>query len=113
MRHLIMQSSFVQKLMGYDFNCFLFTLNFIEKIHNYEITLDEAKNNQTEYKMLINKLNNNYNPRSPKKPKEKNNVLEFARKLLDTRKYIIAFFEKGTFLYNGTAFETKEEKSEE
>ena len=113
MRHLIMQSSFVQKLMEYDFNCFLFTLKFIEKIHNYEITLDEAKNNQTEYKMLINKLNNDYNPRSPKKPTEKNNVLEFARKLLDARKYIIAVFEKETFLYNGTAFETKEEKSEE
>ena len=27
----------------YDFNRFLFPLKFIEKIHNYEITLDEAK----------------------------------------------------------------------
>ena len=27
----------------YKFNRFLFPLKFIEKIHNYEITLDEAK----------------------------------------------------------------------
>ena len=27
----------------YDFNRFLFLLKFIEKTHNYEITLDEAK----------------------------------------------------------------------
>ena len=28
----------------YDFNRFLFPLKFIEKIYNYEITLDEARN---------------------------------------------------------------------
>ena len=47
----------------YDFNRFLFPLKFIEKIHNYEITLDEAKNDQTKLGILINKLNNNYNPK--------------------------------------------------
>ena len=31
----------------YDFNRFLFPLKFIEKIHNYKITLDEARNYQT------------------------------------------------------------------
>ena len=40
----------------YDFNRFLFPLKFIEKIHNYEITLDEARNYQTELTILINKL---------------------------------------------------------
>ena len=30
----------------YDFNRFSFPLKFIEKIHNYEITLDEAINDQ-------------------------------------------------------------------
>ena len=30
------------------FNRFLFPLKSIEKIHNHEITLDEARNNQTE-----------------------------------------------------------------
>ena len=51
-------------------------LKFIEKIHNYEITLGEARNYQTELEILINKLNNDYNSRNPRKAKEKNNVLE-------------------------------------
>ena len=97
----------------YDFNRFLFPLKFIEKIHNYEITLDEARNYQTELRILINKLNNDYNPRNPKKAKEKNNVLESARKLLDARKDIIGFFEKATFPYKGNVFKTKEGKSED
>ena len=97
----------------YDFNRFLFPLKFIEKIHNYEITLDEARNYQTELRILINKLNNDYNPRNPKKAKEKNNVLESARKLLDEGRDIAVFFEKGTFPYKGNVFKTKEEKSEE
>ena len=42
-------------------------LKFIEKIHNYEITLDEAINSLTKLNILINKLNNNYNPRNLKK----------------------------------------------
>ena len=44
----------------YDFNRFLFPLKFIEKIHNYEITLDEAINDQQDLNILINQLNNNY-----------------------------------------------------
>ena len=55
----------------YDFNRFLFPLKFIEKIHKYEITLNEAKNNQRELGILTNKLNNDYNPKNPKKVKEK------------------------------------------
>ena len=73
----------------YDFNRFLFPLKIFEKIHNYEITLNEARNNQTELGTLINKLNNDYNPKNPKKVKEKNKVLKSARKLLDARKDII------------------------
>ena len=63
--------------------------------------------------MLINKINNHYNPRSRKKAKEKNNVLESARKSLDARKDVTGFLEKGTFPYKGIVFKTKEEKSEE
>ena len=33
--------------------------------------------------------------------------------MLDARKDIIGFFEKGTFLYKGNVFKIKEEKSEE
>ena len=96
----------------YDFNCFLLPLKFIEKFHNYEITLDEAIDDQTKLKILINKLNNDYNPRIPKKAREKNRVLESVRKLSDARKVIISFFEKGTFPYKGNVFKTKKEESE-
>ena len=51
----------------YDFNRFLLPLKFIKKIHNYEITLKEAINDQTELRILINNLNNDYNPKSLKK----------------------------------------------
>ena len=106
MRHLIMQNSFVQKLMG-------FPLKFIEKIHKYEITLDEAKSSQTELGILINKINNDYNPKIPKKVKQKNNVLKYVRKLLDVRKDVIDIFETGIFPYRLNVFKTKEEESEE
>ena len=43
-------------------------LIFIKKIYNYEITLNEAIEEQAELKELINKLND-YNPRSSKKKK--------------------------------------------
>ena len=49
----------------------------------------------------------------PKKMNEKNRVLESARKLLDARKDIIDFFEKGIFPYKGNVFKTKEEESKE
>ena len=52
-----------------DFNRFQFPLKFIEKIQNYEITLDEARNNETELRILISKLNNEYNPKTSKKNK--------------------------------------------
>ena len=45
----------------YDFNCSALPLKFIEKIHNYKITLDEAIEDQIKLKTLISKLNNDYN----------------------------------------------------
>ena len=69
----------------YNFNIFALPSKFIEKIHNYEITLDEAKNDQTKLGILINKLNN-YNPRIPEKINKKNNVLNSANELWDVRK---------------------------
>ena len=53
----------------YDFNRFSLPLKFIEKIYNRKITLNEAINNQTELEILINNLNNDYNPRISKKNK--------------------------------------------
>ena len=81
----------------YDFNRFSLLLKFFEKIQNYKITLNEAIDEQTELGILINKLNNDYNPKIPKKVNEKNDVLKSARKLLDVRKDIINFFKKEFF----------------
>ena len=92
----------------YGFNRFFLPLNF-SKIHNYEITLDKAIEDQTKLKILINKLNE-HNPRNTKKVEEKERVLESARKLLDVRKHIIDPFEKGTFPYKGNVFKTKEKE---
>ena len=110
-KHLIKQNLLVQKLM--ELNRFLFPLKLIKKIHNYEITLNEAINNQTELRILINNLDNDYNPKSSKKVKEKNRFLESARKLSDARDGIIDFFEKGRFPFKGNVFKTKEEESKE
>ena len=91
---------------------FLLPLKFITKICNYKITLDEAIEKQAKLKEL-NKLNN-YGPRNLEKIKEKNSVLESARKLSDARHEIIDLFGKGNFLYNDKIFKTKEkEESEE
>ena len=40
---------------------------FIEKNHNYEITQDEAIEDQIKLQILVEKLNSNYNRRSVKK----------------------------------------------
>ena len=96
----------------YNFNRFSLPLKFIEKIHNYEITLDEAINDKTELSILINKLHNNYGPRNTEKIEKKKRVLESARKLQNARKDIIDFFEKGIFPYRGNVFKTKEESEE-
>ena len=88
-------------------------LKFIEKIYNYEITLDEAIEDQIKLEILINKLNNNYSPRSLKKIEQKNKVLEFAKKLFDAREDIIGLLKMGTLPYKGDVFKTKQEKSEE
>ena len=97
----------------YDFNHFALPLKFIEKSHNYEIILDEAIEDQAELRELINKLNNDYNPRIPKKAKQKNSVLKSARKLCDARDEIIDLFVKGIFRYKDNAFKTKEKETEE
>ena len=51
----------------YNFSKFTFPLKFASKIYNYDLTLQEAQDNQQELKILINKLNSNYNPQKKKK----------------------------------------------
>ena len=47
----------------YNFNTFALPLKFVEKIYNYEITLDEAIDNQTKLEKLIIRLGN-YNTKN-------------------------------------------------
>ena len=55
----------------YDFNKFVLPLIFATKIYRHDLMLQEAEDDQQELKILINKLNNNYNPTSTPKIKEK------------------------------------------
>ena len=55
----------------YDFNKFVLPLKFATKIYCHNLMLQEAEDDQQELKILINKLNNNYNPTSTPKIKEK------------------------------------------
>ena len=47
----------------YGFTNFTFLSKFASKIYNKDFTPQEAHDNQQELKILINKLNNNYNPK--------------------------------------------------
>ena len=64
----------------YDFSNFTFPSKFTSKIYNKNLTLQEAEDNQQELEILINKLNNDYNPRNQIKINEKNDNLKSARK---------------------------------
>ena len=83
----------------YDFSKFTFPLKFASKIYNYDLTLQEAQDNQQELKILINKLNNNYNPQKKEKIKEKDDALYSANKLYVIKNEIINAFKKGIFPY--------------
>ena len=98
----------------YDFKRFAFSVEFIEKIYNHEITLNEAINDQTELKILINKLNNEYNKKKKTdKITEENKVLESARKLSNARDDIIDLFKEETFPFKDNASKIKEKELEE
>ena len=86
-------------------------LKFVEKFYSYEITLNEAKDNQDKLEKLIFRLNN-YTAKK-KKLEEKNKVLNSAGELFHAREDIIVFFENGMFPFKGNVFKTKEEESKE
>ena len=85
-------------------------LQFAGKIHNYEITLNEATDDQEKFKNLIMRLEN-YKPRNTQKEEEKDKVLQSARKLLYVRNDIINAFSKNIFPYKDSESKTKGEKS--
>ena len=96
----------------YDFNKFTFASKFTLKIQHHDLTLQEAADDQQELKILINKLNNNCNPKNQIKIKEKEDALKSARKLLFTRESIINAFKKGIFPYKD-GFKLEKESDEE
>ena len=65
----------------YNFNIFAIPLKFILKNHNYEITLDEAIEEQAELKELINKLND-YGPRISKKNRREKQSFRICKKIV-------------------------------
>ena len=95
----------------YDFSKFTFPLKFASKIYNYNLTLQKAQDNQQELERLINKLNNNYNPKKKRK-KEKDDTYS-AQKLHTIKKEIINAFNKGIFSFTDGFQVKKEEDTDE
>ena len=83
----------------YEFNNFTFSSKFTSKMYSHDLMLQEAEDDQQELEILINKLNNNYNPKNQTKIKEKDDALKSARKLFSIREEIIRAFKKGVFPY--------------
>ena len=73
----------------YDFTKFIF--------HDY--TIQRVEDKQQDLKILINRLNNDYNPTNKLKIKEKDDTLKFAGILNSIKKDIIDAFEKEIFSY--------------
>ena len=66
----------------YGFNRFVLPFKFIEKIHSYETTLDEAIEDQVELEILINKLSTDYNPRSLKEKRREKLCFRICKKIV-------------------------------
>ena len=83
----------------YNFSNFTFPLKFASKIYNKDFTLQEVEDDQQKLNILINKLNNDYNPVNKMKTKEKNWYFKVSKKLLYIRKEIIRAFKEVIFPY--------------
>ena len=96
----------------YNFTKFIFPLKFASKIYRRDYTLQKGEDDQQKLKILINKLNNDYNPRNPTKIKEKDDTSKSMKKLYFIREEIIDAFRKGIFPYID-GFQEEKEKDEE
>ena len=65
-----------------NYNNSTFPLKFISKISRRSLTLQGVKDDQQKFKKLINKLNNDYNPKNQTKIKEKDDALKSAKKIV-------------------------------
>ena len=95
----------------YDFSNFTFPSKFPLKIFRRELELQKAKYDQVNLEILVNKLNNSYNPNNPEKIEEKNDTLKSAEKLLWIGEKIIRPFKKDVFPYiDGIQVEKESDK---
>ena len=95
----------------YDFSNFTFPSKFALKIFRRELELQKAKYDQVNLEILINKLNNSYNPNNPEKIEEKNDTLKSVEKLLWIGEKIIRPFKKDVFPYiDGIQVEKESDK---
>ena len=85
----------------YDFNNFMSPSNFALKIYRHDLMLQEAEDDQKELKILINRLNNDFNPKNQTKIKEQNGTLKSEKK----------FSQSGVFPYID-GFQRKKESDE-
>ena len=83
----------------YNFSKFAFPVKFASKIYRHDLTLQKARDNQQDLQILINNLNNNYNPTSQLKIKEKDDTLKSTKRLIVIREGVINTFKKGAFPY--------------
>ena len=79
----------------YNFSKFAFPIKFASKIYGHDLTLQKARDNQQDLQILINNLNNNYNPISQLKIKEKDDALKSEKRLIVIREGINNAFKKG------------------
>ena len=80
----------------YDFNKFTSLSKFTLRNYHHDLALQEAEDDQQELKILINNLNNNFNPKNPIKTK-KRRCIKVCKTSLSARESIINPFEKAIF----------------
>ena len=98
----------------YNFSNFTFPKKFASRTCNKDFTLQEVEDDQIKLKILINKLNNEYNPTNKIKIKEKEDTLASAKKFISIRKKIIRAFKRGTFPYiDGIKLDEESEEESE
>ena len=82
----------------YDFSKYTFPLKFASKIYNYDLTLQKAQDNHHELEILKNNLNNNYNPTSKIKIKEKRIHYILQKHCIPSRMRLLKHLRKVFFL---------------
>ena len=81
----------------YDFNNFTFPSKFTLKIYHHDLMLQEAEDDQVNLEILINKLNNNYNPKNIEKVKGKEDTFKSAKNCLLSGKTLLEHLKKVLF----------------